>query len=153
MHMINLTNFNYFVSYSFDEEILHILGSLLPSSTGCIHWLSNHGTADGSYVDRFNFVSLNISICSVSFCQMVDFVQLFKTCLSFKKKLSRSSYYELEKFLWEKFRFILLLCNSKLWRGLEDLCFSDQPHYHLFHLKKQFGISAEVWRGAISKGR
>lgn len=45
------------MSYSLDEEILHISGSLVPPHTGCIRWLSRHGVEDGSHPDRFDSIS------------------------------------------------------------------------------------------------
>ncbi|KAG6524400.1 probable DNA-directed RNA polymerase I subunit RPA43 [Zingiber officinale] len=50
-HVIKAGSMIRFQVKSFDEEILHISGSLLPSNTGCIQWLSKHGTEDGSYAD------------------------------------------------------------------------------------------------------
>ncbi|MQL71827.1 hypothetical protein Taro_004172 [Colocasia esculenta] len=37
---------------SFDEEMLHISGSLIPPGTGCVPWLAKHGIAEGLKVDR-----------------------------------------------------------------------------------------------------
>ncbi|XP_071720303.1 DNA-directed RNA polymerase I subunit rpa43 [Rutidosis leptorrhynchoides] len=41
-HKIEIGSFVRFVVKSFDEEILHISGSLLPSHTGSISWLDKH---------------------------------------------------------------------------------------------------------------
>jgi len=40
-------------SCSLDEEVLHITGSLIPTHTGCVRWLSKHGVEGGQQINRF----------------------------------------------------------------------------------------------------
>ncbi|WOL06141.1 hypothetical protein Cni_G14873 [Canna indica] len=51
-HTIKAGNMIRFLVKSFDEEIIHISGSLAPPNTGCIQWLSKHGAEDGSHSNR-----------------------------------------------------------------------------------------------------
>ncbi|XP_027147887.1 uncharacterized protein LOC113748609 isoform X4 [Coffea eugenioides] len=41
-HRIKIGTIIRFVVKSFDEEILHVSGSLLPAHTGCVKWLERH---------------------------------------------------------------------------------------------------------------
>ncbi|CAA7410367.1 unnamed protein product [Spirodela intermedia] len=50
-HVIKPGTILRFLVKSFDEEILHISGSLIPAHTGCLRWLSKHGTAEDSEFD------------------------------------------------------------------------------------------------------
>lgn len=49
-----MINFNDFSFCSFDEEILHVYGSLIPDHTGSIHWLDKNLEVV-SHADRFFF--------------------------------------------------------------------------------------------------
>ncbi|XP_058098800.1 uncharacterized protein LOC131243446 [Magnolia sinica] len=51
-HVIRVGTMLRFLVKSFDEEILHISGSLIPANTGCIRWLYEHATEEGSQMDR-----------------------------------------------------------------------------------------------------
>ncbi|XP_077220926.1 DNA-directed RNA polymerase isoform X2 [Tasmannia lanceolata] len=51
-HVIKVGSMLRFLVKSFDEEILHISGSLIPTHTGCIRWLHKHATEEGSLMDR-----------------------------------------------------------------------------------------------------
>ncbi|XP_039137615.1 probable DNA-directed RNA polymerase I subunit RPA43 isoform X3 [Dioscorea cayenensis subsp. rotundata] len=51
-HVIKTGSFIRFLVKSLDVDILHVNGSLIPSNTGCIHWLSRYGTEDISETDR-----------------------------------------------------------------------------------------------------
>ncbi|CAL5383481.1 unnamed protein product [Camellia sinensis] len=50
-HKIKVGTILRFLVKSFDEEILHISGSLLPAHTGSIQWLDKN-LEDGSHIDR-----------------------------------------------------------------------------------------------------
>ncbi|XP_022148351.1 uncharacterized protein LOC111016757 [Momordica charantia] len=50
-HVIKVGTMIRFLVKSFDEEILHISGSLVPSHTGSIHWLEKN-SIEGSVTDR-----------------------------------------------------------------------------------------------------
>lgn len=50
-HVIKVGSMLRFLVKSFDEEILHLSGSLLPAHTGCIRWLYKHATEAGSPMD------------------------------------------------------------------------------------------------------
>lgn len=47
-HIIEDGSIIRFLVKSLNEEILHISGSLVPTHTGCVRWLSKHGVEDGS---------------------------------------------------------------------------------------------------------
>lgn len=51
-HVIKVGSMVRFLVKSFDEEMLHISGSLVPPHTGSVPWLSKHGVEDGSHIDR-----------------------------------------------------------------------------------------------------
>ncbi|XP_017702024.2 uncharacterized protein LOC103722595 isoform X2 [Phoenix dactylifera] len=51
-HVIKVGSMIRFLVKSLDEEILHISGSLMPSQTGCIRWLSKHGAEDEPEINR-----------------------------------------------------------------------------------------------------
>ncbi|XXG66111.1 hypothetical protein AAC387_Pa05g3655 [Persea americana] len=51
-HVIKVGSMIRFLVKSFDEEILHISGSLIPPHTGCIRWLYRHTIEEGSQLDR-----------------------------------------------------------------------------------------------------
>lgn len=51
-HVIKTGSFIRFLVKSLDVDILHVNGSLIPSNTGCVHWLSRYGTEDISEIDR-----------------------------------------------------------------------------------------------------
>uniref|UniRef100_A0A1D1Z4F6 DNA-directed RNA polymerase subunit n=1 Tax=Anthurium amnicola TaxID=1678845 RepID=A0A1D1Z4F6_9ARAE len=50
-HVIKPGTMLRFLVKSFDEEILHVSGSLIPPDTGCICWLSKHEIGEDSKVD------------------------------------------------------------------------------------------------------
>ncbi|XP_072988794.1 DNA-directed RNA polymerase I subunit rpa43 isoform X1 [Typha latifolia] len=51
-HVIKAGSMIRFLVKSVDEEILHLSGSLIPSNTGCIRWLSKHGGDGASQINR-----------------------------------------------------------------------------------------------------
>lgn len=55
------------ISHSLDEEILHISGSLMPSQTGCIRWLSKRGAGDEPEINRFESVLMLILLLNLGF--------------------------------------------------------------------------------------
>lgn len=66
---------------SFDEEILHVYGSLIPEHTGSINWLDRNLEAD-SQIDRF--FSYNISVEIKEY-----FWQYIHSCLAVLKILQK----------------------------------------------------------------
>lgn len=37
---------------SFDEEVMHIAGSLIPANTGCVKWLEKKNGGEALHMDR-----------------------------------------------------------------------------------------------------
>lgn len=50
-HIIKDGSIIRFIVKSLDEEVLHITGSLIPTHTGCVSWLSKHAVEDASRND------------------------------------------------------------------------------------------------------